>query len=89
MGEHDLLAAQLAQLLTGSDRAELEEILKRWKAGGATDAQRRIMDKMGEQILNLRAAIDQAPTKPSREELELALKMMLRLAADAGGGIIG
>lgn len=85
MSDHDRMAAQLAQLLTGSDRAELEEIVRRWKTTAVTRDQGIAMEKMAEQVLALRSALEQAPVPPSREELELALKMMLRLAADGGG----
>lgn len=80
----DQMAAQLAQLLSGSDRAELEEIVRRWRATAVTSSQQSAMDKMADQILALAAAIDHGPAKPTREELELALKMMLRLAATGG-----
>lgn len=79
--ETDRMASQLADLLTKSDRAELEEIVRRWRQTAVGAAQGATMEKMGEQILALAAAIEQAPQKPSREELELALRMMLRLAA--------
>jgi hypothetical protein len=84
MTDTDQMAAQLAQLLTGSDRAELEEIVRRWKLTAGSAGQRRVMDKMADQILELRAALDQSVAKPAREELELALKMMLRLASEQG-----
>jgi hypothetical protein len=80
----DVLAANLAQLLTGSDRQELEEVLRRWRQTAASPEQRKLMEKMGEQIVALKGAFDLAPQPPSREEVELALRMMLRLAA--GGG---
>ncbi len=81
MSDTDRMAAQLAELVTTSDRAELEEIVARWKESAATRDQRVAMDKMAEQVLALRTAIDQAAVKPSREELELALRMMLKLAS--------
>ena len=84
MSDTDRMAAQLAQLLTGSDRAELEEIVRRWKSSAVGSAQGFAMDKMADQLLALRSALELSPQKPSREELELALKMMLRLAADPG-----
>ena len=77
----DRMAAQLAELVTSSDRAELLEIVERWKQGAATPGQRAAMDKMAEQVLALRTALEQAPAPPSRDELELALRMMLRLAS--------
>ena len=86
MSDADRMAAQLARLLTESDGAELAEIVRRWKLTAVTAAQRVAMEKMADQILALRAAFEQAPVKPTREELELALRMMLRLAASGGGG---
>ena len=83
MADTDRMAAHLAQLVTTSDRAELEEIVARWKQTAVTPAQSAAMDKMAEQVLALRAALDQAPVPPTREELELALRMMLKLAASA------
>lgn len=80
MADTDNMAAQLAQLLTTSDREELEEIVARWKETAATPAQRAAMDKMAAQVLALRVALDQAPVPPKPEELELALRMMLKLA---------
>ena len=77
----DRMAAQLALLVTTSERAELEEVVARWKQTAATRDQRAAMDKMADQVLALRAALDQAPVPPTREELELALRMMLRLAS--------
>lgn len=84
MPDTDHMAAQLAELVTTSDRAELEEILARWKQTAATPAQRTAMDKLGEQVLALRAALEQAPVPPAREELALALRMMLKLATPDG-----
>jgi hypothetical protein len=78
------MAAQLAELVTTSDRAELEQVVLRWKETAATPGQRAAMDKMAEHVLSLRAALDQAPVPPTREELELALRMMLKLAQNAG-----
>lgn len=77
----DQMAAQLAQLLSASDRAELEEVVRRWKATAVTPGQRAAMDEMADKILALAAALDHAPQRPTREELELALQMMLRVAA--------
>jgi hypothetical protein len=80
MADTDKMAAQLAQLLTTSDRQELEEIVARWKETAATPAQRAAMEKMAAQVIALRAALEQAPVPPKPEELELALRMMLKLA---------
>ena len=75
----DRMAAQLAELVTTSDRSELTEIVARWKQTAETPGQRAAMDKMAEQVLALRAALDLAPSPPTQEELELALRMMLSL----------
>jgi hypothetical protein len=85
MSDADRMAAQLARLLTESDGAELAEIVRRWKLTAATAAQRVAMEKMADQILALRAAFEQARVKPTPEELELALRMMLRVAASGDG----
>jgi len=79
------MAAQLAQLLGESDRDELDEIVRRWLEAAPTPAERAAMEKMGDQILALRTALDQSPQRPSRDELELTLRMMLRLAVQHGG----
>ena len=46
----DEMAAQLAQLLTTSNRDELAEVVARWKGTGVTRAEREAMEKMSEQI---------------------------------------
>ncbi|MBI2897776.1 MAG: hypothetical protein HYY06_29730 [Deltaproteobacteria bacterium] len=83
----DVLAAQLAQLLTTSDKGELEEIVRRWRQTAASPGQRELMEKMGDQVLALKSAFDLASEPPSREELEVALGMMLRLAASGGDAV--
>jgi hypothetical protein len=85
------MAAQLAQLLSGSDLDELREVVKQWRETAPTDAMRRHFDELGGRLLELKAALASAPVQPSREELELALTMMLKLAAERGpsGGGMG
>lgn len=78
------MAAQLAQLLTGSDERELEEVVRRWKLTAASAAQKEAMEKLADQILALKSALLLAPQPPSREDLELALRMMLQIAASGG-----
>ena len=78
------MARQLAKLLSGSDKAELEEVVRRWLAEAPTDASRRHYDALGKRLLDLKAALAEAPVPPTEEELELALTMMLKLAAQYG-----
>jgi hypothetical protein len=77
----DPMARQLAQLLTGSDLHELEEVVRRWRETAPTDSSKKQYDALGKQLLELKAALAEAPTQPTTEELELALTMMLKLAA--------
>ena len=75
------MAAQMAQLLVDSDEAELREIVKRWMAEAPTGAARSYYERFGAQLLELKHALAEQPVQPTREELELALTMMLKLAA--------
>jgi hypothetical protein len=77
------LAVQMAELLTRSDADELAEIVRRWMAVAPTGATRRQYETFGRRILELKQALAEAPVQPTREELELALTMMLRLAAQS------
>ena len=81
---NDPMAAQLAQLLVGSDLEELREVVQRWRDTAPSDAARKHYDQLGGRLLELKAALAEAPVQPSREELELALTMMLKLAAERG-----
>jgi len=81
----DPMAKQLAQLLAGSDQDELEEVVRRWLEAAPTDASRRHYDALGKRLLELKAALAEAPVAPTQEELEMALTMMLKLAAQQGG----
>src|SRR5262249_47866455 len=78
------LARQMAKLLAGSDLAELEEVVKRWLAEAPTERIRRQYEAFGQKLLELKHALASAPAPPSEEELELALSMMLKLAAQGG-----
>jgi hypothetical protein len=78
------MAAQLAQLLAGSDLDELREVVKRWRETAPTEQSRKHYDQLGGRLLDLKAALMSAPLQPTREELELALTMMLKLAAEHG-----
>lgn len=81
----DPMAAQMAQLLAGSDVDELREIVKRWVATAITGQQKRVFQNFGARMIELKQELSRAPVQPTREELELALTMMLRLAAESGG----
>jgi hypothetical protein len=80
------LARQMAKLLANSDLAELEEIVRRWLADAPTDRVRKQYFDFGSKLLELKRALASAPQQPSEEELELALTMMLKLAAQSGPG---
>ena len=80
------MAAQMAQLLAGSDLPELQEIVKRWVAEAPTPRIKQQYEVFGAKLVELKRALADAPTEPTREELELALTMMLKLAAQHGGG---
>ncbi|MFO0761872.1 MAG: hypothetical protein U0359_35855 [Byssovorax sp.] len=77
----DPMAAQMAQLLAASDLDELREIVKRWVAEAPTGGQRRLYENFGARMIELKQALSESPVQPTREELESALTMMLRLAA--------
>jgi hypothetical protein len=79
------MAKQLAQLLTGSDTDELREVVRRWCETAPSEAARKGYDRLGNHLIELKAALAGAPVQPSQEELELALTMMLKLAAERGG----
>jgi urease accessory protein UreF len=81
----DPMASQMAQLLAGSDLDELEEIVKRWVAEAPTENVRRHYQEFGARLIELKTALREAPVQPTREELEQALTMMLKLAAQHGG----
>jgi hypothetical protein len=74
----------MAKLLAQSDLQELEEIVKRWIAEAPTDRVRRQYEQFGAKLVELKQALASAPEQPSEEELELALGMMLKLAAQGG-----
>lgn len=80
----DPMAKQLAQLLAGSDPDELREVVQRWRETAPSEAARKRYDALGGRLLELKAALAEAPVQPSAEELELALTMMLKLAAEQG-----
>lgn len=79
----DPMAAQMARLLVESDLDELREIVKRWLAEAPTGNIRRQYEVFGNKLIEMKQALAEQPVQPSREELELALTMMLRLAAQS------
>lgn len=81
----DPMAAQMAQLLAGSDLDELREVVARWVATAVTGQQRRVYQNFGARMIELKQELSSSRVQPTREELEMALTMMLRLAAQAEG----
>jgi hypothetical protein len=75
------MAAQMAQLLANSDIDELREIVRRWVAEAPTQRLRAQYEVFGHKMLELKQALAEQGAQPTREELELALTMMLKLAA--------
>jgi hypothetical protein len=75
------MAQQLARLLARSDLAELQEIVAEWRKTAPDETTRRYYDKLGGQLLDLKAELSKQPTEPSEEELAAALTMMMKLAA--------
>ncbi len=74
------MAAQMAQLILGSDLDELREVVKRWLAEAPTSNVRRQYEVFGAKLIELKHALAEQPLQPTREELELALTMMMKLA---------
>lgn len=81
----DPMAAQMAQLLIASDLDELREIVKRWLFEAPTARSRKTYEEFGARLVELKHALAEAPVQPTREELETALTLMLRLAAQSDG----
>ena len=78
------MAAQMAQLLLGSDLDELREIVRRWLHEAPTRTMRKHYEVFGAKLVELKEAMAEQPVAPSRDELETALTMMLKLANQAG-----
>jgi hypothetical protein len=81
----DPMASQMAQLIAGSDLDELREIIRRWVLEAPTEGVRQHYQEFGARLIELKAALAEAPVQPTIAELEQALTMMLRLAASHGG----
>jgi hypothetical protein len=73
----------MAKLLVRSDLDELREIIKRWLEEAPTARTRRVYERFGAKLIELKHALAEQPAQPTQEELELALTMMLRLAAQS------
>lgn len=80
----DPMAAQMTQLLLGSDLDELREIVKRWIKEAPSEGGRKQYEAFGRKLLELKEQMASLPVQPQREELEMALSMMLSLAAQKG-----
>lgn len=85
----DPLAAQMAQLLAASELDELREVIDRWMKTAVTGQQRRVYANFGARLVELKQELARAPVQPTREELETALTLMLRLAAQSDGKPVG
>lgn len=75
------MAAQMAQLLAGSDLDELRLLVRRWVDDTPEGPARAATEALGGRLLELKAALAAAPVAPTHAELEEALTLMLRLAA--------
>jgi hypothetical protein len=79
------MASQMAQLLVRSDLDELREIVSRWLKEAPTQRIRKQYEVFGAKLIEMKHALAEQPVQPTQEELELALTMMLKLAAQHGG----
>ena len=75
------MASQLAQLLAESDLAELEEVVKRWLKDATSKSEQMHCQKLGTALLQLKRRLTMMSMHPSRDELEMAMSVMLSLAA--------
>jgi len=80
------MATQLARLLSRSDPAELAEVVRRWLHEAPDERQRLRYRELGERLVDMKRALAEAGARPSQEELELALSLMLNLAAQSPRG---
>lgn len=74
------MAAQMARLILDSDLDELREVVKRWLAEAPTGNVRRQYEVFGAKLVEMKQALAEQAIQPTREELELALTMMMKLA---------
>lgn len=77
------MAVQMARLLADSDLDELREVVRRWTAEATSTSQRGQYERFGARLVELKQALREQPVQPTHEELELALTMMIELAARA------
>ncbi len=80
----DPMASQMAQLLADSDLEELREIVARWTTDAPTECLLEHYRRFGAKLIELKSQLAQLPVQPSREDLESALDMMLKMAATSG-----
>ena len=78
------MASQMAQLLVDSDLAELEEVVRRWVAEAVTDSVRAQYRRFGGLMLEFKRRMEDMPVRPSREDLEASLSMMMAMAVSRG-----
>lgn len=78
------MASQMAQLLADSDLEELREIVARWVTDAPTEGVREHYRRFGAKLIELKQQLAVQPVQPSREDLEAALSMMLKMAASSG-----
>ena len=76
------MAAQLATLLCDSDLDELREVVSRWVATAPSAATRAQYQRLGAELVELKHALSEMPTPPTRQELEFQLTLMMRLALE-------
>lgn len=77
----DPMASQMAQLLAESDLEELRESVARWVKDAPTESVRAHYVEFGDKLLALKQQLATLPVQPSRNDLEAALDMMLKMAA--------
>jgi hypothetical protein len=78
---NDPMASQMAGLILDSDLDELMEIVRRWVAEAPDDRSRHYYSQFGAKLIELKRQLSEQPVLPSRADLEMALSMMLKLAA--------
>ena len=77
----DPMASQIASLLVDSDLDELEEIVKRWVIEAPDAAAKHHYTQFGAKLIELKRELGSRGVEPRKEDLEVALSMMLQLAA--------
>ncbi len=80
------MAAQMARLLARSDLDELREVVKRWLSEAPTQRLRKQYEVFGAKLIEMKHALSEQKVQPTQEELELALTMMMKLAAQSPMG---